>query len=48
MTAQEAKEQVREMKKLARRLAESPEAAKKLLVKAGILTAKGNLRKPYK
>lgn len=36
------------VKKQQREAAKSPEHARKLLVKAGIITSKGNIRKPYK
>lgn len=46
--ARQQKKVLDEMKKFQKRLEDSPEEAKAFLVKVGILTPKGNLRKPYR
>jgi len=46
MTAKDRKKHIEGMKKLAREA--SSRESKDLLVKAGICTKKGNLRKPYR
>lgn len=48
MTDKEPKNIVRDMKKYEKKITSSSEKSKKLIIKAGICTAKGNLRKPYK
>jgi hypothetical protein len=48
MTDQETKEYVDEMKKYTKKIATSSKKSKDFLVKAGICTPKGNLKKPYK
>ena len=48
MSDRERKEYLIELEKLGEKLAKDSVAAKKFLVDAGIITTKGNLRKPYK
>lgn len=48
MSPKEIKELSKAMKKYSAELAKDPKAAKAFLVKAGILTEKGNFRAPYK
>ena len=48
MTEKEVKAYLAEMKKFADKVSSSPKASRDFLVKAGILTPKGNLKKPYR
>jgi len=48
MTDKEPKKIVRDMRKFEKKITSSSEKSKKLIIKAGICTPKGNLRKPYK
>ncbi len=48
MTKAEYKQAEAAVKNQQREVAKSPERARALLVKAGIITVKGNTRKPYK
>jgi len=48
MTAKEHKKYIASMKRYANKILASPAESKKLLVKAGIYTDKGNLKKPYR
>jgi hypothetical protein len=48
MTHADYKRSEATVKRLRREVADSPATAKALLVKAGIITKKGNTRKPYK
>jgi hypothetical protein len=48
MTLKEHKKYISNMKQFAKQIATSSNEAKKLVVRAGIYTEKGNLRKPYK
>jgi hypothetical protein len=48
MTAKETKQYISDFKKFAANATKSPDTSKDLLVKAGICTKNGNLRKPYK
>ena len=48
MTRAEYKQAEAAVKNQQREVAKSPERARALLVKAGIITVKGNTRKPYK
>jgi len=48
MTTKEHKTYITNMKQFVKQIATSSTEAKKLVVKAGIYTDKGNLRKPYK
>lgn len=48
MSDKERKEYLEGLGKLRKKLLNDPAAARKFLVDAGIYTAKGNLRKPYK
>jgi hypothetical protein len=48
MTKAEYKQAEAAVKNQQREVAKSPERARELLVKAGIITIKGNTRKPYK
>lgn len=48
MTDKETKKYVQEMKKFTKKASSSPSTSRKMLVRAGICTKKGNLKKPYK
>jgi hypothetical protein len=48
MSDKERKEYLIALDKLGAKLAKEPIAAKQFLVDAGIITTKGNLRKPYR
>ncbi len=48
MSDRERKDYLTRLEQLGKKLAEDPIAAKQFLVDAGIITPKGNLRKPYK
>ena len=48
MTRKEIKAKVEAMKKYTEHVKKSASESRKLLTQAGILTKKGNLRKPYK
>jgi hypothetical protein len=48
MSDKERKEYMQKFGELRKKLATDPVAAKEFLVAAGIITAKGNLRKPYR
>ena len=48
MTDKEPKKIVQDMKKYAKEVTSSQKKSKEFLIKAGICTPKGNLRKPYK
>ncbi len=48
MTGKEREEFLVILEKKRKKLAKDPIAAKKFLVDVGIITSKGNLRKPYK
>lgn len=48
MTEKEVRTYIAEMKKFAKKVSSSPKKSRDFMVKAGILTPKGNLKKPYK
>jgi hypothetical protein len=48
MSDKERKEYLVRLEELREKLSKDPVAAKDFLVAAGIITSKGNLRKPYK
>jgi len=48
MTEEEIKDKIKDMKKFAKKLLASKSASKDFLVKAGIYTEKGNLKKAYR
>ncbi len=48
LVSKETKELLKNMEKYSREVASSPEKSKQFLVKAGICTEKGNLKKIYK
>jgi len=48
MTAKETKQYISDFRKFAANTVKSPSTSKDILVKAGICTKNGNLRKPYR
>ena len=48
MSEEETKAYIAEMKRFTKKVSSSPKESRRFLVKAGILTPKGNLKKPYK
>ena len=48
MTENQVQTYIAKMKKFTKKVASSPTQSRNLLVKAGIITDKGNLKKPYK
>jgi len=48
MTDSERKEDLKNMRAYVKRLKKLPKATHALFVRAGIITEKGNLRKPYR
>ena len=48
MTDKQLKTYIADLKKFTKKVAASPADSRDLLIKAGIITDKGNLKKPYK
>lgn len=48
MTDKDLKRQIEAVRRVGKAAEKSPELARRLLVRAGILTTRGNVRKPYK